>query len=70
MEEFSGGNCDERAIGGKLDGGDGFFERDAVEDGAVVEIDEEAAVVVVDGEEKEAVGRGGDAVDVCGRLAG
>lgn len=39
-----------------------------MEDEAAVEVDEEAAGVVVDGKEEEAVGRGGDAGDVGGGL--
>lgn len=41
-----------------------------MEDGAAAEVNKEAAGVVVDGEEEDAVGRGGKPGDVGGGLEG
>ena len=68
MEQFSGGDGDEGSVGAEPDGGDGLFKGDAVQDDAAWEVDEEAAVAVVDGEEEIAIRRDGDAGDVGGGL--
>lgn len=45
-----------------------MLEGDAVEEGAAAEVDEEAAVAVVDGEEEQAVRGDGDTGHVGGGL--
>lgn len=46
-----------------------MLEGDAMEDGTAAEVNEEAPVLVVDSEEKDAVRRGGDATKIGGGLA-
>lgn len=70
MDELTGGDGNEGSVGGEPGGGDTVLEGDAVEEGAAAEVDELAAIAVVDGEEERAVGGDGDAADVGGGLDG
>lgn len=71
LEELScDGYCEEGAVRAEAEGGDGGLEGDAVEDDVAVEVDEEGAGGVVDGDEEDAIGGDCDAGDVGGGLAG
>lgn len=54
----------------EFDGGNRVLERNAVKHHPAAEVDEEAALVLVDGEEKHAVRRGSDSAYVAGGLDG
>lgn len=64
MEQFPGGDGDEGTVGAEPYGGDGLLKGDAVEDDAAGEVDEQAAIAVIDGKEEVSVGRDGDAGDI------
>ena len=68
LEQFPHRDGDEGSVGAELGGGNRLLEGDAMENGTAAEVDEEAAGVLVDGQEEDAVGGGGDAGNVGGRL--
>lgn len=70
LDEFAGCNGDEGAVGTEPDCADGVLEGNAVKDDAAAEVDEESAVVVVDGEDEDGIGGDCEAGDVGGGLAG
>ena len=70
MNQLTSGHRYMRPVRAEFDGIDGVFERNAVKHHTLPEVDELASVILVDGEEKHAVRRGGDSGDVGGRLDG
>ncbi|CAI9099421.1 OLC1v1036240C1 [Oldenlandia corymbosa var. corymbosa] len=54
LEELTSSYSDKLAVGAEFGGGDVVFEADLVHH-AAAQVDEEAAVVVVDGEQKDAI---------------
>ena len=68
LDELADGDGDAGPVGAELEGGDGALEGNAVEDDVAAEVDEQAAAVVVDGDEEDAVGGGREAGDVGGGL--
>lgn len=64
LEELPRGDGDEGPAGAEGDSIHGMLEGHAVEDNVSVEVDEVAAVVIVDGEEEHAIGGGSEAANV------
>lgn len=70
LDELAGGNCNEGGIRGEAEGGYWVLEGDAMENNTTVDIDEEGAGGVVDGDKEDTIGGDGDPGDVGGALTG
>lgn len=70
MEQLTSGDRDVRAVGAEFNGIDGALEGDTMEHDSAAQVDEEAAAVLVDGEEEDSTGGRRDSGDVGRRLDG